>query len=289
MIRGLSTWSRHVAFAVAWAVMDDGLAQPGYAETLKTECARAGRPVPGFSNNDCSICHQNLDNYRAYQSGNYLDVLCELSGAPPVNPGPNTAPVLDPLVSLQNLVVGETYSLTITATDLEDDKLKLSAQRLPRGAKFKKLGKVNGKWTGVLVWKPRKKQGNKTFVIKFKVREARRPPRLKATQSVSFFVAPAIATVQKVDIAQTRYADDMLTVSGQLHLTGADDPRQVGLTLTEANGAAMTTTHPDSDGAWRFAVPVAPSAVPCRIEIAVDGRVMAVETVKPIALECHQP
>lgn len=290
MVREFGAWMRKITLAAAWAVMDDGLAQPGYAQKVKSECELAGRPVPGFSNNDCTICHQNLGNYRAYQSKNYLDVLCELSGpSPVVDPGPNTAPVLDPLAPNQNLLVGETYSLTITATDQEDDKLKLSAQRLPRGAKFKRLGKVNGKWTGLLVWQPRKKQGDKTFVIQFQAKEARRPPRLKTTQSVSFFVAQASAMVRKVDIGQTRYADGALSVSGQLSLNGMDAPRPVAVTLHAADGEILATTRADDEGVWHFALPVDRSAVPCRIEIVVEGQVMAVEMVKPVELACRQP
>lgn len=257
-------------------------AQPGYAQIVKNACAKAGRPVPGFSVNNCNICHQNANHYRAYQSGNYLDVLCQI-GVEPVQPGNNTAPVLDHLASPQTVRAGQLFQLAVFASDAEDDVLKLSAKRLPPGASLKAGPKTNGKWMATLRWKPKKKQAGKTFTVQFTATERRRNPRLTATQFVSLFVAEPGASVQALTVEQARFEAGALSVAGTLRPVPA---APVDVLIRDATGALLGQAR-SVQGHWSAVIALETQPVPCAIRTEVDGATLAVAPVLATGTGCR--
>lgn len=256
--------------------------QPGYAQRVKTECAKAGRPVPGFSVNNCNICHQNANNLLAYQSGNFLDVLCQI-GTEPVEPDTNTAPVLEHLSTPQTALLGQVFQLPVVATDAEDDVIKLSAKSLPPGASLKQGGKVNGKWTATLRWKPKKKQAGKSFNVKLIATEKKRKPKLVASQSIRLFVAEPTTIVQTLTVEQSRYESGILNISGRVSHSTANS---IGVLIEALNGTPLGRT--ESEGSlWSASIPVAAENVPCAIRVAVSGAILAVAPVHTTQAGCR--
>ena len=277
------TKSALVALFASLSLFSSGASsQPGYAQRVKTECAKAGRSVPDFSVNDCNICHKNANNMQAYQSGNFLDVLCQIS-ANPVDPGTNTAPMLEHMATPQTAYVGQLFKLPIAASDSEDDLLKLSAKSLPAGAKLKQVGKVNGKWTAELRWKPKKKQAGKSFTVKLIAAERKRKPSLVATESVTLFVAEPAAGIQAMTIAQSRYESGTLSVSGRV---SPSSPGGVDLLIKDLHGTSLGMTRLEGD-AWSASIPMESQSVPCVLRIEALGATLAVAPVHTAETGCR--
>ena len=268
---------------MALTILSSGAsAQPGYAQRVKTECEKAGRPVPGFSVNNCNICHQNANNLAAYQSGNFLDVLCQI-GTTPVDPGTNTAPILEHMATPQTAYVGQLFKLTIAASDSEDDLLKLSAKSLPSGAKLKRVGKVNGKWTAELRWKPKKKQAGKSFTVKLIAAEKKRKPSLVATESVTLFVAEPAAGIQAMTVEQSRFESGILSVSGRVSPSSSGG---VDMLIKDLHGSSLGTARLEGE-AWSASIPMGNQSVPCVLRIEVSGSTLAVAPVHTAEAGCR--
>jgi hypothetical protein len=360
-------WILGTLFSLAAA--DAALAQPGYANNVRTWCANAGRPAPVFAADECSTCHSgNGAGQRAYLSKN-LDFFCPMSSAtnsapslkltpsgaqtvvegkkltitatasdPDKNPvtlsaaplpkgatfGPatgvfawtpatgshgvysvtfkatdkpsngsqaktaqqtvtitvtspaakNTAPVLDSIVTPQNAAVGKALNLTITASDVDDDKLVLSASKLPAGAKFTTQGLVSGKWTGKLTWTPSAAQAGLSYTSTFLVKETGVSPALQDSQNVVFKVAPAgsSAMVDQVTVTQTRYRAGVLDVQGQVQFSGnqAASPAMT-VNLSDDSGAWIGQAPVSANGQWSLAIPMASDDLPCSVVAEADG------------------
>lgn len=269
--------SRSLLLMASMAAALPAKAMEGYAQNVKDACAIAGRPVPDFSVDDCNICHQNANNKRAYQSGDFLDVFCPI----PANNGTaNTAPVLERQASPQTVKLGRAFRLTLAATDAQDDFLAFTAKGLPAGAKLGKTVKSQGKWTAPMTWTPQKAQAGKTFTAQFTVTETRRSPKLSATQKVAFFVS-ASAAPRGLAILQSRYASGTLAISGTA--TGAP----AAIEVQRDDGAFLGTARVTDQGSWQLALPLAEDQVPCVVHIAVEGEPLALEPVKSTEAGCR--
>jgi hypothetical protein len=134
---------------------------------------------------DCSSCHTGGSPSKgnattqlanAYQSGGAAAACNLLGGTSPTptptptpGPGPsptptpvptpspsgNVAPVLDSVPGSVSGQVGQQLRLTVTASDANDDRIRIRASGLPSGARFtQSYDSSLGKWAGVLTWTP---------------------------------------------------------------------------------------------------------------------------------------
>ncbi|MEY4193907.1 MAG: hypothetical protein RLZZ226_275 [Pseudomonadota bacterium] len=122
------------------------LAHPGYADDVKQWCLAAKRPVPVFTADECTTCHQassyeSPTSYKTAYLTRNLDVFCPAENI-------NKAPLLiiEPS-TLQSVTVGESLVMKISATDPDANRVVLSASKMPDQATFDST-------TGLFSWTP---------------------------------------------------------------------------------------------------------------------------------------
>ncbi len=157
---------------VGLTLQTDAMANPGYANLVKSWCIQARRPAPVFTADECSTCHQvskkisdeakcykdsgyyynkqcwwgvktDTPNKQAFRSRN-LDVFC------PAATAQNTAPKLT--LSPSGIIAvstGQAIKITAAATDPDNNPVTLTATGLPVDADFNVTA-----GTGVLTWTP---------------------------------------------------------------------------------------------------------------------------------------
>jgi hypothetical protein len=168
-------------------------AQPGYADSLKSACVRAGFPTPGLTERDCQVCHQNAANNRAYQTYQTsqaredLEPLCLWQGSS--GTGSSAPPVLTPVTSPQTLKVGTPLTLYLSAIDPDGDRIKLSVKKKPPGSSFKSLGIRETRTLAVFQWTPKANLAGKRYSVEFKAQEQGRRPAQSATVVVDFVIS----------------------------------------------------------------------------------------------------
>lgn len=212
------------------------------------------------------------------------------------DPATNRLPVFDPIVSPQTLLVGEDYQLAIAATDADDDTLRLTANGLtdaddetlrvatglPRGADFLPVGLVDGKWTGVLRWKPGPAQANTRFTLRFRAGDGY-SALSAAERDVVFEVgaAAADASLKKLVIGQAQWRGKTASLVVRGNLAPAKGTRIAAATrvaLFDADTLApLGAARVKKSGQWRFAASL--TALPCRVRAESGGR-SATRTVK---------
>lgn len=149
-------------------------AKSSYPGAISRQCPSA--PAVG-----CSSCHTSGNPSKsdattqlanAYNSGGAAAACNLLGGTSPTptpdpvpsptptpNPTPspsgNVAPVLDSIPGSVSGQVGQQLRLTVTASDANDDRIRIRASGLPSGARFTQgYDPSLGKWAGVLTWTP---------------------------------------------------------------------------------------------------------------------------------------
>jgi hypothetical protein len=288
-----------VVLVVALAAMglaSEAMAQYGYAQDVKDLCKYNGRPVPSFSNDDCTVCHVSryptkedhdlnakgevYEDIKPKNPKKVLDTFCPA----------DKAPVLDSIVTPRTATAGKSHQFTVRAIDKDDDKLNLTAKPLPKGAKLGKAKLVKGKWTSSFTWKPATNQTGKKYTITFTATEAGVSPALKDSQAVAIKVsAPSTSpTIKEVEIEQSQYRSGKLTVAGKVEFkTPPSSVSGLSVKITDGAGAALGSAPLSLNGKWTFSKSMSASAAPCQVQAEIKGVKSEKRGVKPIPSGCE--
>ena len=223
----------------------DAVAQPGYANNLKTWCADAGRPAPAIAADECSTCHSGTDykastpQKTAYQTKN-LDTFCP---APKTNSAPNL--ILSPS-GPQTVAVGQTLQISVSASDPDADPVTLAAESLPPGANFDSA-------TGLFSWTPASGAAG-VYSVTLKATDRPSDPAqaqtVQQTVTITATEPAAVNTAPQLDaIPSPQGATALETLTFRVAALDADDD-ELALSASNLPGGAKFTSLGLVAGKW---------------------------------------
>lgn len=196
----------------------------------------------------------------------------------------------------QDVSVGETLSITVSALDCNDVPIVIKASKL-KGSSMPAASQDfddSGLWTGIFTFTPTQSQANKSFTVKFTAVETEDERRASTPRPVRIRVFPAGSSyddgaVAAVKIQSARWSNGNLRVKGKVlfskTLNAAERNSLVAgasLSLTDASGAVTYASVPvKPNGQWSSQTPAAAeSGVPCEISAQFYGKSATPRTVK---------
>ncbi|WP_157844927.1 hypothetical protein [Methylocucumis oryzae] len=198
----------------------------------------------------------------------------------------NTPPVLNAINSKWDITVGESaLIIPLQVRDNEDDTFALHGTA-PKGHTLSDIYSKNGLPTIDFKWLPTYDQANKTYAIKFYVRETGDKRSLKSnTVKAHIRVWPARTTntkyIESFQLQGAQWLNNTLTLNGSVtfpsHLTSTQ--RQAALStltmsVTSAKGTEISqpvTLILNITGNWTKKFTLNASEVPCTVKVHYEG------------------